>query len=163
MSLNLAVILEESTKKNPDKVALIFEDFKLTYAQLNAAANQVANALVGAGIKPGDRVGMMLPNVPQFPIIYFGILKAGGILVPMNVLLKGREVAYYLSDSEASAFFFWDLFAADALGGAKEAPSVKNLIQVGVAPAEAPEGVQDFFAFSGRQNPPFTRAPTKPA
>ena len=161
MSLNLAVILEESTKKNPDKVALIFEDFKLTYAQLNAAANQVANALVGAGIKPGDRVGMMLPNVPQFPIIYFGILKAGGIVVPMNVLLKGREVAYYLSDSEASAFFFWDLFAGDALAGAKEAPSVKLLIQVGVAPAEAPEGVQDFFAFSGKQKPTFDTVATK--
>src|SRR6202171_852602 len=161
MSLNLAVILEESTKKNPDKVALIFEDFKLTYTQLNAAANQVANALVGAGIKPGDRVGMMLPNVPQFPIIYFGILKAGGIVVPMNVLLKGREVAYYLTDSETSAFFFWDMFAGDALAGTKEAPSVKNLIQVGIAPADAPEGVEDFFAFIGTQKPTFDMVATK--
>jgi long-chain acyl-CoA synthetase len=160
MSLNLAVILEESTKKNPDKVALIFDDFKLTYAQLNAAANQVANALVGAGIKPGDRVGMMLPNVPQFPIIYFGILKAGGIVVPMNVLLKGREVAYYLSDSEASAFFYWDMFAADALAGAKEASSVKKLVQVGIAPAEAPEGVEDIFAFNGKQKPTFDTVAT---
>src|SRR5260370_35361826 len=93
MSLNLAVILEESTKRNPDKVAIIFDDFKLTYAQLNAAANQVANGLVAAGIKPGDRIGMMLPNVPQFPIIYFGILKAGGVVVPMNVRLTGRDEA----------------------------------------------------------------------
>jgi long-chain acyl-CoA synthetase len=162
MSLNLAVILEESTKRNPDKVAIIFDDFKLTYAQLNAAANQVANALVERGIKPGDRVGMMLPNVPQFPIIYFGILKAGGVVVPMNVLLKGREVAYYLSDSEASAFFYWDMFAADALAGAKEAPSVKNLVQVGIAPAEAPQGVEDFFAVSGKQQPTFDTVATGP-
>jgi long-chain acyl-CoA synthetase len=162
MSLNLAVILEESTKRNPDKVAIIFDDFKLTYAQLNGAANQVANALVGAGIKRGDRVGMMLPNVPQFPIIYFGILKAGGIAVPMNVLLKGREVAYYLSDSEASAFFYWDMFAADATAGAREAPSVKNLIQVGIAPADAPEGGQDFFAFMGTQKPTFDTVATNP-
>jgi long-chain acyl-CoA synthetase len=162
MSLNLAVILEESTKRNPDKVAIIFDDFKLTYAQLNGAANQVANALVGLGIKPGDRVGMMLPNVPQFPIIYFGILKAGGVVVPMNVLLKGREVAYYLSDSEASAFFYWDMFATDATAGAKEAPSVKNLIQVGIAPAEAPDGVQDFFAFSSQQKPTFDTVATSP-
>jgi long-chain acyl-CoA synthetase len=160
MSLNLAVILEESTKRNPDKVAIIFDDFKLTYRQLNAAANQVANALVDFGIKPGDRVGMMLPNVPQFPIIYFGILKAGGVVVPMNVLLKGREVAYYLGDSEASAFFFWDMFAADALAGAKEAPTVKKLIQVGIAPAEAPEGCQDFFAFMGTKAPTFDTAAT---
>src|ERR1700730_6592830 len=76
MSLNLAVILEESTRKHPDKVAIILDDFKLTYGQLNAAANQVANGLRAAGIAPGERVGMMLPNIPQFPIIYFGILKA---------------------------------------------------------------------------------------
>jgi long-chain acyl-CoA synthetase len=162
MSLNLAVILEESTKRNPDKVAIIFDDFKLTYAQLNGAANQVANALVAQGIKPGDRVGMMLPNVPQFPIIYFGILKAGGIVVPMNVLLKGREVAYYLSDSEASALFYWDMFAADATAGAKEAPSVKNLVQVGIAPAQAPESAQDFFAFMGQQKPTFDTVATNP-
>jgi long-chain acyl-CoA synthetase len=162
MSLNLAVILEESAKRNPDRVAIIFDDFKLTYAQLNGAANQVANALVERGIKPGDRVGMMLPNVPQFPIIYFGILKAGGIVVPMNVLLKGREVAYYLSDSETSAFFYWDMFAADATAGAKEAPSVKNLVQVGIAPADAPEGVEDYFAFSGTQKPTFDTVATGP-
>ncbi len=162
MSLNLAVILEESTKRNPDKVAIILDDFKLTYGQLNGAANQVANALVAQGIKPGDRVGMMLPNVPQFPIIYFGILKAGAIAVPMNVLLKGREVAYYLSDSESSALFYWDMFAADATAGAVEAPSVQNLIQVGVAPAEPPEGGQDFFAFMGRQKPTFDTVATDP-
>jgi long-chain acyl-CoA synthetase len=162
MSLNLAVILEESTKRNPDKVALIFDDFKLTYSQLNAAANQVANALTGAGIKAGDRVGMMLPNVPQFPIIYFGILKAGGVVVPMNVLLKGREVAYYLSDSEASAFFFWDMFSGDAIAGATEAPSVKKLIQVGIAPGEAPAGGEDFFAFMGTQAPTFDTVATRP-
>src|SRR4030081_3159487 len=162
MSLNLAVILEESAKRNPDRVAIIFDDFKLTYAQLNGAANQVANALVERGIKPGDRVGIMLPNVPQFPIIYFGILKAGGIVVPMNVLLKGREVAYYLSDSEASAFFYWDMFAADATAGAQEAPSVKNLIQVGIAPADAPDGGQDFFAFMGTQKPTFDTVATSP-
>src|SRR5258708_21966983 len=161
MSLNLAVILEESTKRNPDKVAIIFDDFKLTYAQLDAAANQVANGLVGAGIKPGDRVGMMLPNVPQFPIIYFGILKAGAIVVPMNVLLKDREVAYYLSDSEASAFFYWDMFAKDAVGGAQEATSVKKLIQVGLAPAETADGIDDFFAFMGTQAPTFDSVATK--
>ncbi|HEV3231565.1 MAG TPA: AMP-binding protein, partial [Candidatus Dormibacteraeota bacterium] len=77
MSLNLAVILEETTKKSPDKLALILDQFKLTYAQLNGAANQVANGIRAAGIKPGERIGIMLPNVPQFPIVYFGILKAG--------------------------------------------------------------------------------------
>ena len=129
MSLNLAVILEESTRKNPDKVAVILDDFKLTYAQLNAAANQVANGLRDAGIKPGERVGMMLPNVPQFPIIYFGILKAGCVAVPMNVLLKAPEVEYYLGDSESSAFFYFDMFAAEAVAGAAKVASVNHRIR----------------------------------
>src|SRR5258708_19643576 len=106
MSLNLAVILEESTKRNPDKVAIIFDDFKLTYAQLNAAANQVANGLVDAGIKPGDRVAMMLPNVPQFPIIYFGILKAGGVVRPLTLPLKAPPPPYYLTASAPSPSFY---------------------------------------------------------
>src|SRR5438105_15124161 len=117
MSLNLAVILEESTKRNPDKVAIIFDDFKLTYSQLNAAANQVANALVDSGIQQGDRVGLMLPNVPQFPIAYFGILKAGGVVVPMNVLLKAPEVSFYMGDSGSRYLIAWEDFAGEALKG----------------------------------------------
>ena len=59
------------------------------------------------GIGPGDRVGLMLPNLPQFPVIYYGILRAGAVVVPMNPLFKSREVEYYLADSEASALFAW--------------------------------------------------------
>jgi len=162
MSLNLAVILEESTRKHPEKVAVILDDFKLTYGQLNAAANQVANALTGAGLKPGDRVGMMLPNVPQFPIIYFGILKAGMIAVPMNVLLKDPEVEYYLKDSESSAFFFFDMFAGEALEGANRVSSVKHKIQVSVMGTEAPAGTVDLGAFMGQQPPTFDSVATGP-
>ena len=52
---------------------------------------------------PGDRVGVMLPNVPQFAAAYYGVLRAGGVVVPMNMLLKEREIAYYLGDSSAKA------------------------------------------------------------
>ena len=149
MSLNLAVILEESTRKNPDKVALILDDFKMTYSELNAASNQVANALRGSGLKPGDRVGMMLPNVPQFPVVYFGILKAGMIAVPMNVLLKAPEVEYYLSDSESSAFFYFDMFADEAVKGADAVKSVKLMIQVPLVPGtRAPKGASDLGVFT---------------
>ena len=53
------------------------------------------------GCEPGDRVGVMLPNVPYFPVAYYGVLRAGGVVVPMNVLLKGREVGFYLEDPGA--------------------------------------------------------------
>ena len=72
---------------------------RLTYAQVDGAANQVANLLVSRGIEPGDKVALSCPNLPYFPIVYYGILKAGASVVPLNVLLKGREVAYHLDDT----------------------------------------------------------------
>jgi long-chain acyl-CoA synthetase len=77
--------------------------------------------LAAKGIGPGDRVGIMLPNVPQFAVIYYGILRLGAAAVPMNVLLKGRETAFYLSDPGARAVFAWAQFAEHAQTGAAEA------------------------------------------
>ncbi len=160
MSLNLAVILEESTRKNPNKPAIVLDDFKLTYAQLDGAANQVANGLRAAGIQAGERVGIMLPNVPHFPIVYFGILKAGCIAVPMNVLLKAPEIAYYLGDSEASAVFFWEMFAAEALEGISSVPSIRTKVQVSLA-GGAPEGCVDLPTFMANQAPTFDTVATE--
>ena len=102
--LNLAVLLEDSAREAPAKTAVIFNDMKLSYAAVNAAANQVANGLVSIGIRPGDKVALTCPNLPHFPVAYYGILKAGAVVVPLNVLLKGREVAYHLADSDARAY-----------------------------------------------------------
>lgn len=105
---NLAALLEQSTDKYADRTAIVFGDTRLTYAQVNGAANQVANLLVSRGIQPGDKVALSCPNLPYFTIIYFGILKAGATVVPLNVLLKGREVAYHLADSDAKAYFAFE-------------------------------------------------------
>ena len=102
---NLASLLEDTTAAHPDRDAIVFGDTRLTYAQVNGAANQVANLLVSRGIEPGDKVALSCPNLPYFTIVYFGILKAGATVVPLNVLLKGREVAYHLGDSDAKAYF----------------------------------------------------------
>ena len=103
--LNLSVILENSTRNFPTKSAFIFGDTSLSYAQINGAANQVANGLRAKGIQPGDKVALSCFNLPYFPIIYFGILKAGAVVVPLSVLLKEDEIAYHLTDSEAKAYF----------------------------------------------------------
>ncbi|HZY35551.1 MAG TPA: long-chain fatty acid--CoA ligase [Mucilaginibacter sp.] len=103
--LNLSVILEDSAKRYPDKTAYIFMDATLSFAQVNAAANQVANGLRDIGIGEGDKVALSCPNLLQFPILYFGIIKAGAIVVPLNVLLKTDEIAYHLRDSDAKAYF----------------------------------------------------------
>src|SRR6185436_11770890 len=103
--LNLSILLEDSARQYPDRDALVLGDTRLTYAEVNGAANQVANLLVERGIRPGDKVALSCPNLPYFPIVYFGILKAGATVVPLNVLLKGREIAYHLDDSDAKAYF----------------------------------------------------------
>src|SRR5688500_2622943 len=102
---NLSSLLEDTAAAHPDREAVVLGDTRLTYAQVNGAANQVANLLVSRGIEPGDKVALSCPNLPYFPIVYYGILKAGATVVPLNVLLKGREVAYHLDDSDAKAYF----------------------------------------------------------
>ena len=81
--LNLSVLLEDSARKHPTRDAVVLGDIRLTYAQVDAAANQVANLLVSRGIRPGDKVALTCPNVPYFPIIYYGILKTGAVVVPL--------------------------------------------------------------------------------
>ena len=105
---NLSALLENSAGTYADRTAIVFGDTKLSYAQVNGAANQVANLLVERGVKPGDKVALSCPNLPYFSIIYYGVLKAGATVVPLNVLLKAREVAYHLDDSDAVAYFAFE-------------------------------------------------------
>lgn len=103
--LNLATVFCYSAEEHPDKIAIIFGDKRFTFGQVDAAVNQLANALMSEGIKKGDKIALSCPNLPYFPMIYYAILKAGAIVVPLNVLLKAREIAYHLRDSEARGFF----------------------------------------------------------
>ena len=103
--LNLSAVLEQHMRRKPEAEALVCGDRRLTYAQLDAWANQIANALAASGIRRGDHVALLCPNLPYFPAVYFGILKTGAAVVPLNVLLKPREIAYHLRDSDAKAMF----------------------------------------------------------
>ena len=115
---------------------------RLTYAQVDAAANQVANLLVSRGIEPGDKVALTCPNLPFFPIVYYGILKAGAVVVPLNVLFKAREVAYHLNDSEAVAYFCFegppDLpMGSEGWDGFAEAAGCEHFFLIEARPGEA--------------------------
>ncbi len=105
---NLSVLLEDSAREVPERTAIIFGDSRISYAEVNATANRVANALVAAGVQPGDKVALSCPNIPYFPIVYNAILKAGAAVVPLNILLKQREIAYHLQDSDAKAYFCFE-------------------------------------------------------
>jgi long-chain acyl-CoA synthetase len=103
MSLNLAIVLEHAAASQPQRIAIVSNGRRMTYAQLNAAANQCANELARLGVQAGDKVALILPNVPEFVIAYFGILKLGGCVAPLNTLLKAAEIAYQLEETDASA------------------------------------------------------------
>jgi long-chain acyl-CoA synthetase len=120
MNESLAYNLIAAAERYPDRPALRIDEVVITYADLDEATARVAALLRDRGLEPGDRVGVMLPNVPQFAIVYYGVLRAGGVIVPMNVLLKHREVAFYLGDSEAKLIFAWHEFEDAASAGASE-------------------------------------------
>ncbi len=103
--LNLVSTFEHSANEFPDKKAIIFQDKSFSFSQVAAMVNRVANSLKKLGIQKGDKVALSCLNLPSFPMVYYGILKTGAVVVPLNVLLKGREIAYHLKDSEAKAYF----------------------------------------------------------
>src|SRR5213080_4576692 len=131
MSANLAGILSDSVQRHPEGVALKLDDVEVSYAMLDEGSARVAALLRERGVEPGDRVGIMLPNVPYFAVAYYGVLRAGGVVVPMNVLLKGREGAFYLQDSGAKALFAWHDFEEAARAGAEEAGAELILVKPG--------------------------------
>ncbi len=128
MGLNLASIVTESSARLPDGVAVRLGSVELSYAELDERSARLATLLAEHGVGPGDRVGVMLPNVPEFPVAYYGVLRAGAVVVPMNVLLKRREIAFYLGDSGAKLLLAWHGFADEARAGAEEAGA--ELIEV---------------------------------
>jgi len=131
MSDNLASILAESAEQGGERLAVKLDDVEVNYAALNEGAKRVAGLLREKGVEEGDRVGIMLPNVPYFPSVYYGILRAGCVVVPMNVLLKGREVEFYLKDPEAKLLFAWHDFGEAAEQGADGAGAECVLVKPG--------------------------------
>ena len=129
--MNLATILTDSAAQGPDRAALRLEDVDLSYGLLDGATAHMAGLLAEKGVGPGDRVGIMLPNVPYFAVCYFGVLRAGAVVVPMNVLLKRREVEFYTRDPEAKVVLAWHAFADDAQAGAQEAGAECVLVTPG--------------------------------
>ena len=129
--MNLATMLTASAERHPDRPALKLDDSVVTYALLDELSARVAGLLRERGVEPSDRVGIMLPNVPYFAVCYYGVLRAGAVVVPMNVLLKGREVAFYLGDPQAKLLFAWHQFAEPAEEGAAEAGAQCVLVKPG--------------------------------
>ena len=118
---NLAATLTQATATYPDRPAVRLDEHVLRYSDLDEASARAASWLQGRGITAGDRIGLMLPNVPEFAELYYAILRVGAIVVPMNPLLKAREVEYYLADSQAALALAWHGVAGQGAEGARRA------------------------------------------
>jgi acyl-CoA synthetase (AMP-forming)/AMP-acid ligase II len=115
---NLARLLVDSALAGPERIAVRQGDTSLTYAELDEASARCATVLHDRGVRPGDRVALVMPNVATFPVAYYGILRAGAVVVPMNPLLKAREVTFTLQDSGARVAVVHPMFADEVVKGA---------------------------------------------
>ncbi|HET7046979.1 MAG TPA: long-chain fatty acid--CoA ligase [Solirubrobacteraceae bacterium] len=118
---NFAEQLASAAEEDADRPAIKLDDHGLTYVQLDQAASRVAGMLRAQGVEPGDRVAVQLPTVPYFPIVFYGALRLGAVVVPLNPLLKNREVSYHLSDSVARVIVAWHEVSEAARRGSEEA------------------------------------------
>lgn len=162
MSLNLAECLELSAEACPDKTAIIFEGLHIPYGELASHAHRVANVLKAKGIGQGDVVGMMMPNTPHFPIIYYGILYAGAIAMPLNPMARRREILYRLRDSGARMLFAWEDNAEESIAAFNEASSCRHLVMVESAMRPAtPVAGESFMGLMASTDARFDMAQTR--
>ena len=122
--MNIRNFIESKVEKNPDKPFLYFEDEVLTYEEFDQKINQAANAFLDMGVKKSQRVCLMLPNVPEFLYGWFGLVKIGAVMVPINTAFKENETGYILNHSEAVGVIVDWLAAPRAWG---EHPCSDNL------------------------------------
>ncbi len=158
MGFNLAITLHESAKRWPGQLAVISDQGSMTYAELDAASDRVATNLRRHGVEPGVAVGLQLPNIPQFLLAYFGILKAGGVVVPMNVLLKAPEIAFYLGGSDARAVITSVATISEAAKGAASAGVGEIFVVTGSQPAgSVGTDFDELLAGAAPDPPPFVQ------
>lgn len=132
-TVNLASIIVHHARLTPENEAIVWDDVRMTFGELDTLSNRVAHALTDMGIGHGDKVALSCPNIPFFPIVYYGIMKAGAAVVPLNVLFKPREIAYHLDDSDAKAVFVFEGTAELPLAqcvkeGFDQVPSCEHLV-----------------------------------
>ncbi len=143
---NLATNLERNATYRPNNIALIFQEQRMSYSELNQAVNKIANHLVAIGTKPNDKVALSCPNTPDFVIAYYAIQKVGAVVVPLNVMLKGSEIAYHLDDSDAKTLICYQGNSTMPIGtygydGFNQTNSCQHfiLIETGAPDQETPQ------------------------
>src|SRR6266567_2423408 len=147
MSFNLATILTETTLAAPDTPACRIGGNSTSYRELDEQSGHLAAGLRSAGLAPGQVVALQLPNIPQFLTAYFGALKAGLVVLPLNPLLMAPELEYPLTDSAASMLIGFEGMHAEAAKACETTGVPLYLVSMG--PAELPDGARPFTGLFG--------------
>ena len=150
MGLNIASCLLDSATKFAEQPAVVCEDRFYTYAELERWTAKIADALLKQGMKQGDHVLLLAPNVPEFTAVYYAILRAGGVVVPLNTLLLANEIADLLDHSDAKFMVVWHTFAEKGAAAFVQAETCQKLFFVGtdqknLSPELFPEGQKRFI------------------
>lgn len=155
MTLNLAQLLRESARKDPAAIAMAVGDVSIRYGVLDEHARRFAQALLALGVKRGQHVAVMVPNVPGFSVAYYGAHYAGCPVVPLNVLLTADEVAYHVDDSDSVVLIVWEGFLEQAEAGFNRVQACKHLVVVRADPEDttAPDGTHNLSALVGGSDP----------
>jgi long-chain acyl-CoA synthetase len=125
-------LLEDSAAKHPERPCTRFFGRELTYREIKDLSDRFAAAIRGRGVQKGDRVALLLPNSPQFVIAYFGLLKAGAVIVPLNPLYTARELAFHFEDSGTETVVTIPMFLEKAVELWGQTP-LKRIIYTGLA------------------------------
>ncbi|HBG74336.1 MAG: hypothetical protein A2X25_13535 [Chloroflexi bacterium GWB2_49_20] len=133
----LFYFLEESARKFPDRPCTIFKGAKISFKEMNAITDRVAAAVTALGVKKGDRVGIFMPNTPQFVMVYYGILKAGGVVVATNPLYTPPEIEHQANDSGIEIMFVMSNFYK-TIKTAQPKTKIKTLIVTNIKEALPP-------------------------
>jgi long-chain acyl-CoA synthetase len=129
--------LQESARKYPERPCTIFKGARITYREMDRLTDQLAGALAGLGVKKGDPVGILMPNTPQFVMVYFGILKAGGVVVAVNSLYTSAEIAHQVNDAGLEILFVMTNFYG-TVKAAQANTRIRTLIATNIKEALPP-------------------------
>jgi len=158
-TLSVAAILKESAERTPDRIAIAVGDDEISYARLWDETRAYAGALRSRGVKPGDAVGVLIPNVADFPRVYYAVLSLGAIVVPVHALLKADEIEYVLRDSGATLL----ICAAPLLGEGEWGGALAGVPVFSVLAPGPIEGVPQLEVLAAAVEPIDTYVPRNPS
>jgi long-chain acyl-CoA synthetase len=153
MGLNLAFGLIDSAIRYPDHPAIICGNRSYTYSELDCWSAKIAEVLLSQGMRSGDHVTLLAPNVPEFTAVYYAVLRIGGVVVPINTLLLANEIAELLEHSDSRFFFAWHTFAEKSLRAFEKVDSCQGLFFIGAKREELPESILAHYTVAPLHKP----------